>query len=199
MKEKLIYNLENLSDWDKFFGVADSIFSDKGFKSSSDNFIKSKILETAFGISTNMERVDEKGWDFTFQDIKIELKTCTTLLKKRKNNRTAFLKMKSFRGEIERASVRFKEEKCFDYLVCIGIKDRSVIIIDDEVARSKYKLHDDKLYGMFAVFEPNDYYQCKINSISPYEYNKSISDLIDENVRTWIGCGEPPNTLMKYF
>jgi len=197
MKEKLIYLLENKTDWNKFFGVAYGAASDKGFKSSSDNMMKSKIVETAFAKSTGMERIDAKGWDFNFgnQICKIELKTCGTLLKK-KSNKTTSIKMKNFRGDNEKSAIRFKEEKCFDYLVCIGIKDMSVIVIDDEVARSKYEKDGD---GMFAVYQPEDYYKCKIDTINPYEYNTRISDLINNIVDEWIETGVPQNTLMKHF
>lgn len=196
MKEKLIYHLENECNWDKFFGVAYSVASDIGFKSSADNFIKSKIVETAFGKTANMERVDEKGWDFNFQNVRIELKTCGTLLQKKKGNQTTSIKMKNFRGEVEKSSTRFMEEKCFDYLICIGIKDRNIIVVDDEVARSKYEKDGD---GMFAKYQPEDYYLCKINITNPYVYNTRISNLINSVVDGWIDTGEPPNTLMKYF
>lgn len=196
MKEKLIHTLETQCNWDKFFGVADSLMLDKGFKSTADNFIKSKIIETAFGVSANMERVDEKGWDFDFENVKVELKTCKTLLQKRKGNQTTNIKIKNFRGDVEKSSNRFKEEKCFDFLICIGIKDRNIIVIDDVVARSKYEKGGD---GMFAMFKPDDYYLCKIDNVVPFNYDNNVSKLIDDVIKQWINSGNPAPTLMNFF
>ena len=45
----LIKELETNVDWNKVFGVVDSLYSDKGFTSNADNFARATMVEKSFG------------------------------------------------------------------------------------------------------------------------------------------------------
>ena len=69
----LIDSLETRTDWSKIFGVVDSLYNDKGFSSNADNFARATAVEKAIAKFTDLIRVDQTGYDFTFGDEKIEL------------------------------------------------------------------------------------------------------------------------------
>ena len=43
----IIEQLETVVDWDKVFGVVDSLYSDEGFTSNADNFARATMVEKA--------------------------------------------------------------------------------------------------------------------------------------------------------
>ena len=64
--ERLIMNnftqhLEQNVNWNKVFGVVDSLYSDKGFTSNADNFARATMVEKAIDKFSNLERVDQNG------------------------------------------------------------------------------------------------------------------------------------------
>ena len=84
-------------DWNKVFGVVDSLYSDKGFTSNADNFARATMVEKAIDKFSNLKRVDQNGYDFLFYKQKIELKMCKNLFYKRKDPKaTKKFKVKSF-------------------------------------------------------------------------------------------------------
>ena len=79
-----IEQLETTVDWNKVFGVVDSLYSDKGFTSNADNFARATMVEKAIDKFSDIKRVDQNGYDFTYLDEKIELKMGKNLFYKRK-------------------------------------------------------------------------------------------------------------------
>ena len=48
-------------DWNMIFGAVKDAYSDKGFKSNSDNFLRAKVFELAIACYSQVEYVDEDG------------------------------------------------------------------------------------------------------------------------------------------
>ena len=70
----IIKELETNVDWNRVFGVVDSLYSDEGFTSNADNFARATMVEKALDKFSNIDRVDQNGYDFEWGDKKIELK-----------------------------------------------------------------------------------------------------------------------------
>ena len=70
----IIKELETNVDWNRVFGVVDSLYSDEGFTSNADNFARATMVEKALDKFSNIDRVDQNGYDFEWEDKKIELK-----------------------------------------------------------------------------------------------------------------------------
>ena len=51
-------------DWNLIFGAVKDAYSDKGFKSNSDNFLRAKVFELAIACYSKVEYIDEDGVDF---------------------------------------------------------------------------------------------------------------------------------------
>ena len=81
----LIDHLETQVQWGKVFGVVDSLYNDKGFTSNADNFARATAVEKAISKFSDLVRVDQTGYDFTFGGEKIELKMGKNLFYKRKD------------------------------------------------------------------------------------------------------------------
>ena len=60
-----IEHLEQNVNWNKVFGVVDSLYSDKGFTSNADNFARATMVEKAIDKFSNLERVDKNGYDLS--------------------------------------------------------------------------------------------------------------------------------------
>ena len=67
-------HLEQNVNWDKVFGVVDSLYSDDGFTSNADNFARATMVEKAIDKFSNLQRVDQTGYDFLYNNDKVELK-----------------------------------------------------------------------------------------------------------------------------
>ena len=74
MQQHFIDHLEKGVDWNKVFGVADSLYADKGFVTNADNFTRAAGVEKAVAQFSNLVRVDQKGYDFLYGEEKIEMK-----------------------------------------------------------------------------------------------------------------------------
>ena len=70
----IIKELETNVDWNRVFGVVDSLYSDEGFTSNADNFARATMVEKALDKFSDIKRVDQNGYDFEWEDDKIELK-----------------------------------------------------------------------------------------------------------------------------
>ena len=136
-----IEHLEQNVNWNKVFGVVDSLYSDKGFTSNADNFARATMVEKALDkfsnpspldISEGMERVDQNGYDFIFNDKKVELKMGKNLFYKRKDTKaTKKFKVKSFLSETKTVE-DFKQISTYDYLLVIDLTARRVVVVNDE-------------------------------------------------------------------
>ena len=186
-------HLEQNVNWNKVFGVVDSLYSDKGFTSNADNFARATMVEKAIDkfsnpspldISEGMERVDQNGYDFIFNDKKIELKMGKNLFYRRKDTKaTKKFKVKSFLSETKTVE-DFKQISTYDYLLVIDLTARRVVVVDDEHARSLYTEGAD---GAMIRLNEGDYYECNLPEINvtlpptnlSVLYNKADDNYLD--------------------
>ena len=156
-------HLEQNVNWNKVFGVVDSLYSDKGFTSNADNFARATMVEKAIDKFSNLERVDKNGYDFLFGDKKVELKMGKNLFYKRKDPKaTKKFKVKSFLSETKTVE-DFKQISTYDYLLVIDLTARRVVVVNDEHARSSYTEGAD---GAMIRLNEGDYYECNLPEIS---------------------------------
>ena len=172
-----IEQLETQVNWNKVFGVSDSVYSDKGFTSNADNFARSTMVEKALAKFSDMDRVDQNGYDFEWEDKKIELKIGKNLFYKRKDpNATKKFKVKSFLSETKTVE-DFKQVSTFDWLLVIDLTARRVVVVEDEHARSLYQKGAD---GAMIALKGGDYYECNIGEINPILPQINISYLYQQ-------------------
>ena len=167
-----IQHLEQNVNWDKVFGVVDSLYSDDGFTSNADNFARATMVEKALDKFSNLQRVDQNGYDFLFDDKKVELKMGKKkvelkmrkdLFYKRKDPKaTKKFKVKSFLSETKTVE-DFKQVSTFDYLLVIDLTARRVVVVEDEHARSLYTEGAD---GAMISLKEGDYYECNLPEIN---------------------------------
>ena len=158
-----INHLENIVDWDRVFGVVNSLYLDKGFTSNADNFARATMVEKALDKFSNLERVDKNGYDFLFNDKKVELKMGKNLFYKRKDTKaTKRFKVKSFLSETKTVE-DFKQISTYDYLLVIDLTARRVVVVDDNHARSLYTEGAD---GAMISLKEGDYYECNLPEIN---------------------------------
>ena len=125
----IIEQLETVVDWDKVFGVVDSLYSDEGFTSNADNFARATMVEKALDKFSDIKRVDQNGYDFEWENKKIELKMGKNLFYKRKDpNATKKFKVKSFLSETKTVE-DFKQVSTFDWLLVIDLTARRVVLL----------------------------------------------------------------------
>ena len=135
----LVKELETNVDWDRVFGVVDSLYSDEGFTSNADNFARATMVEKALDKFSNIDRVDQNGYDFEWGDKKIELKMGKNLFYKVKDPKaTKKFKVKSFLSETKTVE-DFRQISTFDWLLVIDLTARRVVVVEDEHARSLYQ------------------------------------------------------------
>ena len=178
----LIDHLESDTNWDKFFGIADSLYQDKGFSTNADNFIRVIALEKALAACSDLIRVDCRGYDFLYGGKKVELKVGKNLFYKRNPNNTKPFKVKSFLS-VKKTLLDYQEESTFDYLTVIDLTARRIVIVEDEVARSLYKKGAD---GAVMQLQIGNYYQCDIKPVSPLSSTVTLSDEINSAVDRYI-------------
>ena len=185
-------HLEQNVNWNKVFGVVDSLYSDKGFTSNADNFARSTMVEKALDkfsnpspldISEGMERVDQNGYDFIFNDKKVELKMGKNLFYKRKDTKaTKRFKVKSFLSETKTVE-DFKQISTYDYLLVIDLTARRVVVVDDNHARSLYTEGAD---GAMIVLKEGDYYECNLPEINVTLPPVNLSTLYNEADQSYL-------------
>jgi len=159
-----IEQLETKVDWDRVFGVVDSLYSDKGFTSNADNFARSIMVEKALDKFSDIKRVDQNGYDFKWESQKVELKMGKNLFYKVKDpNATKKFKVKSFLSETKTVE-DFKQISTFDWLLVIDLTARRVVVVEDEHARSLYQKGAD---GAMIELKKEDYYECNIGEVNP--------------------------------
>jgi hypothetical protein len=179
---------ENEFDWNMIFGAVKQAYSDKGFKSNSDNFLRAKVFELAISCFSQVEYVDEDGVDFilkVLQDtIRIEAKFLKGFFKK--NGTCKDVKMKNYRGDVtEVAFNRYKTEDKFDYVMIIDRDAYKVAIAPREVAQKYYVSKGDGVMVSFPVDELT-ILNLDCNSFTFPESPDMLSDLIRETMINWI-------------
>jgi hypothetical protein len=75
MQKHFIDHLESDVDWNRVFGVVESVYNDDGFSTNADNFTRSTAVEKAIAKFSNLKRVDQKGYDFLYYEEKPFSKT----------------------------------------------------------------------------------------------------------------------------
>ena len=156
-------HLEQNVNWDKVFGVVDSLYSDTGFTSNADNFARATMVEKAIDKFSNLKRVDKNGYDFVFEDKKVELKMGKNLFYKRKDPKaTKKFKVISFLSETKTVE-DFKQISTYDYLLVIDLTAQRVVVVNDEHARSLYTEGAD---GAMIRLNEGDYYECNLPEIN---------------------------------
>lgn len=182
-QQHFIDHLETSVDWNKVFGVVDSLYSDDGFVTNSDNFTRSAGVEEAVAKFSNLVRVDQKGYDFLYGEEKIEMKMGKNLFQKRNPYATKQFKVKNFYGE-KKTLEDFKTQKTFDYMMVIDLTARRVVVVEDSIARPLYEEYGD---GVHIRLDIGNYYECDLGEINPvmpplklsHEYNKSMEKFLD--------------------
>lgn len=183
----IIDHLENSVNWDKVFGVVDSLYSDAGFSSNADNFARATTVEKALAKYSDLIRVDKTGYDFIYIDgdttIKIEMKMGQNLFYKRKDiHATKKFKVKSFLSE-KKTVEDFKQDSTYDYLLVIDLSARRVVVVEDETARSLYQEGAD---GAMIELKLGDYYQCDIGEVNPIAPKLTLSDEINRAIDNYL-------------
>lgn len=183
----LIDHLETQVDWNKVFGVVDSLYSDEGFSSNADNFARATAVEKGISKFSKLVRVDQTGYDFIYdQDgefIRIEMKMGKNLFFKKKDvNATKKFKVKSFLSETKTVE-DFKEIKTFDYMMVVDLTARRVVLVEDERARSLYQ---DGADGAMIELKLGDYYQCDIGEVNPIIPPTSLSEGINQAIESFL-------------
>ena len=179
----LIDHLETQVQWGKVFGVVDSLYNDKGFTSNADNFARATAVEKALSKFSDLLRVDQTGYDFTFGGKKIELKMGKNLFYKRKDiHATKKFKVKSFLSETKTVE-DFKQIKTFDYMMVIDLTARRVVIVEDEKARSLYQ---DGADGAMIELKLGDYYECDLGEFDVTEPPALLSESINKAIENYL-------------
>jgi hypothetical protein len=179
----LIDHLETQVQWGKVFGVVDSLYNDKGFTSNADNFARATAVEKAIAKFSDLLRVDQTGYDFTFGGEKIELKMGKNLFYKRKDvNATKKFKVKSFLSETKTVE-DFRQIKTFDYMMVIDLTARRVVIVEDEKARSLYQ---DGADGAMIELKLGDYYECDLGEFDVIEPPTLLSEAINKAIEGYL-------------
>ena len=182
----LTHELQDSVNWNKVFGVIDSLYNDTGFTSNADNFARATMVEKALDKFSNLKRVDQDGYDFTLGDLRVELKMGKNLFykgKQRSSNSTKKFKMKNFQGD-KKTVEDYKEQKTFDYLLVIDITVKRVVVINDKKARTLYEEGGD---GVMISLNEGDYYECNLPFINvtlpptnlSVLYNKADENYLD--------------------
>ena len=185
-------HLEEGVNWDKVFGVIDSLYSDDGFTSNADNFARATMVEKAIDKFSNLERVDQNGYDFLFDDKKVELKMGKKkvelkmrkdLFYKRKDPKaTKKFKVKSFLSETKTVE-DFQQISTFDYLLVIDLTARRVVVVEDEHARTLYTEGAD---GAMIALKEGDYYECNLPEINVIKPPVNLSVLYNKADQTYL-------------
>jgi len=187
MTKHLVDHLEEDVNWNKFFSIADALYSDKGFSTNADNFARTVALEKALSACSSLIRVDQKGYDFTFNqqdppEVKVELKVARQMFKKRDPFSTKLFKVKSFLSA-KKTVEDFQEETTFDYLLVMDLCARRVVVVEDEIARSLYVAGAD---GAEMRLTKGDYYECELPPVITSESKLVLSEEINFAVDRFI-------------
>jgi len=175
-------------DWNLIFGAVKDAYSDKGFKSNSDNFLRAKVFELAIACFSQTEYVDEDGVDFLLkvleEIVRIEAKFLKGFFKK--DGTCKDVKMKNYRGDVtEVAFNRYKTEDKFDYVMIIDRDSYKVAIASRETAQKYYVSKGDGVMVQFPI-EELTILDLDITNFTFPESPDRLSDLLRETMINWI-------------
>lgn len=175
-------------DWNLIFGAVRDAYSDKGFKSNSDNFLRAKVFELAIACFSQTEYVDEDGVDFLLkvleEIVRIEAKFLKGFFKK--DGTCKDVKMKNYRGDVtEVAFNRYKTEDKFDYVMIIDRDSYKVAIASRETAQKYYVSKGDGVMVQFPI-EELTILDLDIANFTFPESPDRLSDLLRETMINWI-------------
>jgi len=182
MQQHFIDHLETSVDWNKVFGVVDSLYSDDGFTSNADNFTRATAVERALDKFSGLVRVDQDGYDFTYGEDKIELKMGQNLFQKRNPFATKKFKVKSFLSE-KKTIEDYRTQKTFDYMLVLDLTARRVVVVGDEYARSLYEEGAD---GAMIKLDIGNYYECEIRTVEPVMPPTKLSSAIEKCIEDYL-------------
>lgn len=189
--------LETGVNWNKVFGVVDSVYSDDGFKSNADNFTRSICIERAIEKFSDVVRVDQNGYDFIYnqtddsqsvrgevkpRQVKVEMKVGKNLFYVRDPFTTKKFKVKSFLSATKTVE-DFQKVSTFEYLLVIDLTARRVVVVEDEVARPLYESGAD---GAMIQLTKGTFYGCDIGEVNPISPKYKLSELIDQAYNTFL-------------
>lgn len=175
-------------DWNMIFGAVKDAYSDVGFKSNSDNFIRAKVLELAVVSFSELKYLDEDGVDFSLtvnsEEVLIECKFFKGFFKS--NGTCKEVKMKNYRGKVdEDAFNRFKTENKFHYVMIIDRDCYKVALASRETAQKYYVSKGD---GVMSQMPYNELTILDLD-VSSFTFPSSdvkLSDVIKESIINWI-------------
>jgi hypothetical protein len=175
-------------DWNMIFGAVKDAYSDKGFKSNSDNFLRAKVFELAIACYSQVEYVDKDGVDFLLkvlgECVRIEAKFLKGFFKK--DGTCKEVKMKNYRGDVtEVAFNRYKTEDKFDYVMIIDRDSYKVAIASRETAQKYYVSKGDGVMVQFPINELSVLDLDIANFTFPASPDR-LSDLLRETMINWI-------------
>lgn len=179
---------ETKFDWNLIFGAVKDAYSDTGFKSNSDNFLRAKVFELAIECFSQVNYVDEDGVDFHLTEdgtlIRIEAKFLKGFFKK--DGTCKEVKMKNYRGDVtEVAFNRYQTENKFDYVMIIDRDSYRVAIASRETAQKYYVSKGDGVMVKFPINELTVLDLDIANFTFPASSDK-LSYLLRETMINWI-------------
>lgn len=182
----IIDHLETKVNWNKVFGVVDSLYGDSGFTSNADNFTRATAVEKALDRFSGLIRVDQNGYDFIYyhkgEIIKVELKMGKNLFQKRNQYATKKFKVKNFQGD-KKTVEDYKKEKTFDYMLVMDLTARRVVVVEDDDARVLYESGGD---GVMISLNIGDYYECDIGLVTPISPKKVLSEELNNVIDNYL-------------
>lgn len=181
-QQHFIDHLEQSVDWNKVFGVVDSLYSDDGFTSNADNFTRATAVERALDKFSDLVRVDQPGYDFMYGEERVELKMGKNLFQKKTPFTTKKFKVKNFQGE-KKTVEDFKNEKTFDYMLVLDLTARRVVVVEDEHARPLYESGGD---GVMIKLDIGNYYECGIGNVEPVVPPTKLSTAIEKCIENYL-------------
>ena len=175
-------------DWNLIFGAVRDAYSDKGFKSNSDNFLRAKVFELSIACFSQVEYIDEDGVDFLLKVlgelVRIEAKFLKDFFKK--DGTCKDVKIKNYRGDVtEVAFNRYKTEDKFDYVMIIDRDAYRVAIASRETAQKYYVSKGDGVMVQFPIDELTILDLDIANFTFPTSPDR-LSDLLRETMINWI-------------
>ena len=181
-QQHFIDHLETSVDWNKVFGVVDSLYSDDGFTSNADNFTRATAVERALDKFSDLVRVDQPGYDFMYGEERVELKMGKNLFQKKTPFTTKKFKVKNFQGE-KKTVEDFKNEKTFDYMLVLDLTARRVVVVEDEHARPLYEGYGD---GVMIKLDVGNYYECEIGAVESVMPPTKLSAAIEKCIEDYL-------------
>jgi hypothetical protein len=181
---------ETQVDWDLVFGAIKQIYGDKGFRSKSDNFLRSRIVELCVeAFCDNLQYVDLIGCDymmiFTDNNVRIEAKFGKNMFYVTENG-SKNIKMKNYHGDVsEETFNRFKDEDKFDYLFLVDTKRYKVALATRESAQKYYQTKGDGVMTKIP-HEELVFLDLDVDNFTFPSSDVEISKVILECIKTWI-------------